>query len=47
VLPFVPKNTDHFLIVVDGVSDEQQVNSVHDSNRLPSRLTVYLAVLPR
>jgi hypothetical protein len=29
-----------------GMSDEQYVNAVHSSNRLPARLTIYLAVLP-
>ena len=29
------------------MSDHQQVNSVHDSNRLPARLAVYFPVLSR
>ena len=28
------------------MSDQQHVNSVHDSNRLPARLAVHFPVLP-
>jgi len=29
------------------VSDEQHVNAVHDSNRLPTPLALHLPILPR